>query len=358
MGFLDGNHAVEQLGYFVVEGGVPADDVFYCLSNGDKLKPGVNLFAMDNCDSQVAFGVNEDENELTEGLRTARTWMAIDDCGNVNLKSRIDTCRVAAVRLKVLLAGAFLNSFSNDHMRDDLRYKQFLPHKEPYSDLPEFYHRGKGGNEVISSDIYTVATNNAVVDWLFIELRDAYQPNEVLATASALVQKDGDVIAPYGEDIITFYTQPEGNYIVSVRHRNHLGAAIGSAVFLSTDSPPLIDFTNINTDLINSGIAGQIRYEKRMLWAGDLDGNGQAIYQGPYNDIFFLFSEVFSADENEDFLANFIYNGYHRTDLNLDGRAIFQGPNNDRSMLLFNTVLAHPQNTGFLANFIADEFLP
>ncbi|MBK9016577.1 MAG: hypothetical protein IPM82_22265 [Saprospiraceae bacterium] len=57
-------------------------------------------------------------------------------------------------------------------------------------------------------------------------------------------------------------------------------------------------------------------------------------------------------------LANFISIGYDRTDMDLDGNIIYQGPGNERAMQLYNTVLSHPANTSFLANFIVREHLP
>jgi hypothetical protein len=94
------------------------------------------------------------------------------------------------------------------------------------------------------------------------------------------------------------------------------------------------------------------------MWGGDYNGDGKVIYQGPYNDIFFLFSRVLSDQSNSENLANYIVPGYEMHDFNLDGKVIYQGPNNDRASLLYNSVLAHPNNPGNLANFIVREKLP
>ena len=57
-----------------------------------------------------------------------------------------------------------------------------------------------------------------------------------------------------------------------------------------------------------------------------------------------IFLQVLLDSLNQDYLTNFISRGYTKNDFNLDGLTIYQGPNNDRSNLLFNTILAHPNN--------------
>ena len=94
------------------------------------------------------------------------------------------------------------------------------------------------------------------------------------------------------------------------------------------------------------------------MWSGDLNSDRKVIYQGPANDVFYLFSHVLTDDGNFDHLANFISHGYYTADLNMDGNAIFQGPGNDRSLLLYQTILGHPGNQLNLANFIAKESMP
>ena len=96
----------------------------------------------------------------------------------------------------------------------------------------------------------------------------------------------------------------------------------------------------------------------RALWSGDFNGDRKIIYQGPSNDVFYLFSKVMADPDNTDLLANFILEGYHEADLNMDGRVIYQGPGNERSLLLYQTILAHPGNQTHLANFIVKEPMP
>ena len=88
------------------------------------------------------------------------------------------------------------------------------------------------------------------------------------------------------------------------------------------------------------------------MWSGDLNQDNKVIFQGPGNDIFSLFLAVITDPANTNFISNFVSRTYSAADYNLDGKVIFQGPNNERSTLLFNTILVHPDNDAYLSNFI------
>jgi hypothetical protein len=94
------------------------------------------------------------------------------------------------------------------------------------------------------------------------------------------------------------------------------------------------------------------------MWSGDINSNGNVIYQGPNNDVLTMFLNVLADPGNTDNLANYVSDGYYTTDINLDGRTIYQGPDNDRNFILFQTVLTHPLNTDFFANFVVWQQIP
>ncbi len=356
--YQDGTHGTEQVAFLVLESSIPGDLGYYCGGKPTSLVPGVNIIAQDNCDDQIAFNFNESETLLDHGLLTSRTWTAVDDCGNVKLVTRFDTCTVAALKLKTMLHGAFMNNGGGTLMRDNLRTKGLLPSVEPYTGLSNYAHKGKGGGEVINPSLLSVTGVNAIVDWVFIEIRDKDDAATVLATASALLQRDGDVVTANGGDVIFFSNLPEGKYYVALRHRNHIGIMTDSKWLLTSLEPPSIDFTDLSLPARGFGGTGKTTNGVRMQWAGDMSGDRKVIYQGPSNDIFFLFSKVLSDPENTSILANYISNGYDRTDMNMDGASIYQGPNNERALLLYQTVLTHPGNVGILANYIVREYLP
>ncbi|MEZ4953743.1 MAG: Ig-like domain-containing protein [Saprospiraceae bacterium] len=198
---------------------------------------------------------------------------------------------------------------------------------------------------------------NAIVDWMLLELRDPNDEGKIMAYATVALQRDGDIVDEDGNEVINFPNLLEGNYYVAIHHRNHLPMMTDIPMFLSITNVPMIDFTDESLPLRGEH-PGRVHFNARSMWGGDFNEDGKVVYQGPYNDIFFLFSRTLSDVNNVDHLANFIVYDYDLHDFNLDGKVIYQGPNNDRAMLLYNSVLAHPGNKNFLANFIAEDMLP
>ncbi len=356
--YLDGNHATTAASYVVVEGSIPTEAQSYCDGSTSTLIPGYNLFATDNCDNQLAFQYNESVAQSTAGLLATRVWSASDDCGNTAQVTRTDTCTVAAVKIKAFIHGALLSN-NTGIMKDDLRVGNLIPLHEPYSNLPGFLHKGNGGGETISPEILQVTGPNAIVDWVFVEIRDAGAEENILETCSGLLQRDGDVVSVTGDSVFFFVRLNEGDYYVSIRHRNHLGLMSNTVDYLSTSNPPSLDFRNSSWLVNSNNTAGSITSGSfRAMWAGDFNSDRRVIFQGPNNDVFNLFSVVLSDPNNVETLANYISRGYLNADFNLDGKAIYQGPGNDRSMLLFNTILGHPGNPYNLANYISREAIP
>ena len=60
-------------------------------------------------------------------------------------------------------------------MRDDLRAQGLIPLNEPYTSLSNFQHKGSGGKEITTSQMLSVSGSNAIVDWVFVEVRDKYK---------------------------------------------------------------------------------------------------------------------------------------------------------------------------------------
>jgi hypothetical protein len=231
------------------------------------------------------------------------------------------------VRPKVLLSGALQ---SNGLMRDDIRAKGLLPMTEPYSGLANFQHYGDGGGETITNGIVLAITgNNAIVDWVVVELRNNNAISTPVATHAALLQRDGDVVAMDGVSPVHFSTVTPWQYHVSIRHRNHLGVMSAGVIEL-TSNPVVVDFTNPTLELYGQNPC-KVSGTTRSLWLGDSNRDKKVTYQGPNNDILSLFSIVLNDPDNVFHNANHIVYGYWLTDSNMDGAAIYSGPNNDRS---------------------------
>ncbi len=249
----------------------------------------------------------------------------------------------AGVKLhaRVLLQGALINA-NGPLMRDDLRSNNLLPWVEPYSAMARFTVVGSGGEQVSNSGVFQVTGDNAIVDWVFVELRSADDPKIVLATRSALLQRDGDVVDVDGSSPLHFPSVAAGDYLVAVRHRNHLGVMSVEAIALNK-LPKVVDFSD--PEFPTYGVNAQAPAGNRVaMWGGNVNQDKLVIARGPNNDSFYIFSNVMLAAGNEHYANNYINAGYHLADVNLDGMAIYSGPNSDYAHLLYKIVLPSTLN--------------
>lgn len=266
-------------------------------------------------------------------------------------------CVGVSLSINTRMAGPLIGNTVTPIMSDYLRSKGYLPVKEPYQAMQNFHHVGsQGGLEVVDTSVFNITGPNAIVDWMFIELRNSLDPQQVVATRSALLQRDGDIVDLDGFSYVRFDSMPSGEYYITVRHRNHLGVATLVPRMLSP-VPTAVDFSDPSTSTY--GMQSQIAINGvNAMWPGDLNSDGQTIYQGPNNDINTLFFTVLLEPLNVNQLANFVVNGYKTSDINMDGQTIYQGPANDRSMLLLNSILKAPSNVNLLTNYIIVQQLP
>lgn len=350
--YLDGIHNNESVSYIVIEGSIPLESPDYCDTGTDSLDISIDFKSVDNCDVSVVINYVEKDTFIGATKVITRTWSAEDECGNSTSYSQEISCEGVSLRLISILQGAMLDNAGDGLMRDDLRKKGLLPMEEPYAAINRFQHVAGGGGEKIT-DISILADNgaNSIVDWVFVELRDAGDVNNVIATKSALIQRDGDVVTTRGDTLLHFTNTRIGDYFVAIRHRNHLGIISLDTYTFSPSEVPFVDFTFNFTPVVGDHSSVEMD-DLESLWSGDLNSDGKVIYQGPNNDIFFMFLHVLRNEDNQDFLPNFISRGYTNDDFNLDGSVIYQGPSNDRARLLFNTILSHPDNSNKLSNFI------
>jgi len=349
---IDENWATinEQVSYMVIEGSIPLKSSEFCDNGTDSLAIGKDFVAIDNCDNNVSIDYTEDVTFIGAEKRTLRKWEAIDECGNATIYTQEINCEGVSLQLKAVLQGAMLRNNGDRLMRDDLRQKKLLPVQEPYSEMPFFNHIG-GGGEQMDTTLLLSDGANGIVDWVFVELRNSNNKEEVVATLSGLLQCDGDVVSAKGDTVLQFLNVPIGDYFVALRHRNHLGLLTMNPYTFSTNKVPFVDFTYNFTPV--DGFNASVEIDNlESMWSGDLNGDGQVIYQGPRNDIFFMFFHVLQDEGNKEYLPNYISRGYTNDDFNMDGSVIYQGPNNDRANLLFNTILKHPNNPAKLSNFI------
>jgi hypothetical protein len=237
------------------------------------------------------------------------------------------------VAMRAALQGALP---SGALMTDGLRSANLVPGTEPYSALGYIY-TGSGAGATIPPAMLTVTGNDAIEDWVVVELRNVATPSQVVYSKAALLQRDGDVIDTDGDAYVSFPVAA-GNYHVAIRHRNHLGVMTGAAQALGL-VPVLVDF--------QSGTMGCYGTTPRALvgstyclWAGDATGNGTIKYTGSGNDRDPILIAVGSTTPN-----NAVTNVYDRRDTNLDGVIKYTGTGNDRDIILTNVGSTTPNNT-------------
>lgn len=237
-------------------------------------------------------------------------------------------------------------------MNDTLRTQNLLPTTEPYSALPRFSHVG---GETVNGSVLAVTGNNAIVDWVLVELRSSADPTQLLATRAALVQRDGDVVEVDGVSPVAFANRNPGSYYVAVGQRNHLRVMTAAPVTVNTTSA-LLNFTAPGTATYGANAQAAVG-SVRALWTGDANGDNRVINAGPNNDRNAILTRVLTDPGNPQGNANYVVTGYAVTDLNLDGNTLAAGPNNDLNVLL-NTIFSHPGNTSYSANYVVQEQAP
>ena len=233
--------------------------------------------------------------------------------------------------LKVMLEGPY--DAPSGLMHDDLRAAGLLPLTQPYSGI--FPHVGTGGSEVIAPAVLTTTGTDAIVDWVFVELRDKSNPALVLGTRAALLQRDGDIVDLDGISALRM-TSPIGSYHVAVRHRNHLGCMTNSPVFLDRAA------NNIDLrDPLTATWGSEARFQSgstMLLWSGNTVLNNSVKYTGSANDRDAILVNVGSTTPNNS------TPGYHREDTNIDGTVKYTGSSNDRDRILVNVGSTTPNN--------------
>ncbi len=175
------------------------------------------------------------------------------------------------VEVRAFLEGPY--NAATGLMRDNLRQNGLLPVEEPYAALG-YTHVLRGGGETIDPAILALTGNNAIVDWIVMELRDASDFSQIVATKSVLIQADGDVVDIDGVSPVAIEGVPVGNYYVALLHRNHIGVMTPGTMSLTLISNPF-DFTNGQAyGSLQGGAQKIIGPVTFGMFEGDLDFSG------------------------------------------------------------------------------------
>ena len=220
-------------------------------------------------------------------------------------------------------------------MTDGLRSLNMVPLTEPYTAMG-FTPVGTTVPRTIPQAVLNVTGNNAIVDWVWIELRNATTLTTVLAARPALLQRDGDVVDLDGIRPVAMGVA-NGSYRVVVRHRNHLGIMSGSAIALSSTTAT-VNFKLLATTTYGTGARKDVA-GTQVLWEGNVALDNSIKYTGASNDRDPIILFIGGTTPNN------VITGYRPEDVNMDGSVKYTGATNDRDPILVNIGSTTPNST-------------
>ncbi|MBL7743163.1 MAG: fibronectin type III domain-containing protein, partial [Chitinophagaceae bacterium] len=145
---------------------------------------------------------------------------------------------------------------------------------QPYSSF------GHTGSESVSPGFFTVTGgSDDIVDWVLLELRSAPPPAAPVATRAAFIREDGMIVDLDKVSSVSFRGVANGNYYVTIRHRNHLGIRTSALQLLdgalgSNPAPGVYDFTTAlnrayKDVTISTNEAMAVNGAVYLMWAGN-----------------------------------------------------------------------------------------
>jgi hypothetical protein len=189
------------------------------------------------------------------------------------------------VKAKIFLEGPY--NAANHNMNNSIN--NIISLKSPYS-----------ADERIASNKPSTA-----VDWVLVQLRDQTSPSTVIASRSAFLNSDGNLIddnATLGIGIAA----PAGDYYITIKHRNHL--PVMSANTVSPENGVYFyNFTDMQSRAYTLGSQdGMVSFSdgKFGMMAGDIDQDKEITT----TDYTIWFNDAITASS-----------GYLSSDCNLDG---------------------------------------
>ncbi|WP_298904206.1 hemagglutinin protein [uncultured Psychroserpens sp.] len=245
----------------------------------------------------------------------------------------------------VFLQGPSLIPTTNGLMNDALRENGSIPTTSPYED-----------NASCNASIFNVTGNNAIVDWVWLELRSENNNQRLINGRSALVQRDGDIVDVDGVSSVIMQAAPT-NYFVVVKHRNHLGVMSSAAINLSDLSTTTVDFTDNSFSTFGNNAQVILNSGDTALWSGDTNGDDSIIFSGGNNDVNPIKDFILADPNNILSFITYASVGYLFQDIDLDGLAKFSGALNDSNVIKDN-ILNHPGNFLNLPTFTINTTVP
>lgn len=301
-------------------------------ANGSKVQVPVNVCLPEGCYELLVFDAYGDGNCCSYGqgiitVENAETEVLASVSGN-NFSSTQPAvapfCVSSGIRLssKLWLDGAY--RVADERMSDALRTQGLLPLSEPYTALG-FAQAAGGGAEEFPAALGSVTGDDAIVDWVRLELRSQNDATQLVASRQALLQRDGDIVDVDGVSPVLFRV-PEGSYFVAVRHRNHLGCMSSSPITF-TNGAAVLDLQDPATATYGTD-AQRVVSGTARLWNGNVVGDTRVLYTGFQNDRDAILSAIGGVVPTNTIV------GYRMEDVNLDGVVKYTGLSNDRDPIL------------------------
>ena len=312
----------------------------------------------------LAYGINYKDDGTVANLSIGQSLSTVTaSCIDIGVPLILEICgpQFVSVLPRVYLQGALFGVSAPDSlMRDDLRTQGYVPTTSPY---PALGLSGLTSVSATTSAVLSTTGANAIVDWVFVELRNAVTNTLVVDSRSALVQRDGDIVEVDGVSPVTLSRATPGSFFVAVRHRNHLGVMTRTALPLSATTT-VIDFRKPTTPTFNLDASNPVNQAQVVvdqgvaLWAGNTLYDKEVVYQGTDNDVNPITQQVINAPLNTFVSPSYKLKGYNSGDVNLNGETIIQGTTNDIDFIYQNIVKNHPGNELKLNFFKIKEQLP
>lgn len=189
-------------------------------------------------------GTGQNINNLSQGIYNITTTLS-------NTCKQNDTAIIVSPCGLKLSTKVFLDNVNpaTQLMPSNLALMSSFPTDDPYSAAPfntKFSHVNNTSLKKTAKSVINTGNNNSIIDWVIVELRQGTQHSTTVAyTRSALLQKDGDIVDMDGVSPLTFKDAINGNYYISIKHRNHLGIRTLNAFNLTNNGGGLsLNFTN------------------------------------------------------------------------------------------------------------------
>ena len=200
---------------------------------------------------------------------------------------------------------------------------------------------GYNGLDSVPAGFFTDTNANGIasdiIDWVLLELRSTANPATVINQRAALIREDGLIVDTDGVSPVAFKGAQAGNYLVSIRHRNHLGVRTSVVQSLNGTmaAPVVYDFTTAQSSAYqdsvvlsspppnNNNAMLALPGGKFGLWGGNSNSNTTVRANGPLaqNDYLHLITSTLGGN-----ITIQLPNVYSSADMNMDGTVRANGP--------------------------------